>query len=714
MSSLVADFIINPVIRQARRLSEIEQRRNTLDEEPVNVADPGRSLAERLAFLGFPHQNQHVNDPSPDQVNDSEARLPEPSAPDQLQQQQPPSSQIRHRPLRASTEPIAVPVFTPRDINPPTNTTTTTSPPPAATISTDILEQGRRPDAIVQSPAAMLPYNYATPSPPPKPLSSLPEDDGMGSLRRRLIAIQAQEGLPAEEKARLMHEALMEGYRRSQAADVDAYASTNVATASATASSSIPTAHPAATTTPAAAASVGGSLLGLTAGEALEQIVPVGALDSLKFWQSAPGDPATAEKFELSADDIKPTFVPARFPKDATPEIIEDILSQPQQLGCQHYARNVKLQCSTCDRWYTCRFCHDAAEKHALIRKDTRNMLCMVCACPQKAGEACVNCGEVSAHYYCNICKLWDNNPNKSIYHCSDCGICRRGRGLGKDFFHCKKCCACISISIQDSHKCIERSTDCDCPICGEYMFTSPRPVVFMVCGHSIHAKCYDQHMQSSYKCPICNRSLLNMQSQFRQLELSILSQPMPLELRNTRAVILCNDCSGKSTVPYHWLGLKCAICNSYNTAQIRLENSPFPEDATGHPAANPLTESTGSLGAVDVPGTPRRRHSSLTGVQLRAAVPLPDRLARSASPPLPPGLAVPVPEGTAVHDADDADDSDEDMLGLWGTRFHRSSDEEEDDVESLSDDAGGDDDDEVDDEEEEDDENEIVLFGHR
>ncbi|CRK30785.1 hypothetical protein BN1723_018431, partial [Verticillium longisporum] len=105
-------------------------------------------------------------------------------------------------------------------------------------------------------------------------------------------------------------------------------------------------------------------------------------------------------------------------------------------------------------------------------------------------------------------------------------------------------------------------------------MFTSPRPVVFMVCGHSIHAKCYDQHMQSSYKCPICNRSLLNMQSQFRQLELSILSQPMPLELRNTRAVILCNDCSGKSTVPYHWLGLKCAICNSYNTAQIRLENS--------------------------------------------------------------------------------------------------------------------------------------------
>ncbi|EEY16908.1 RING finger and CHY zinc finger domain-containing protein [Verticillium alfalfae VaMs.102] len=647
MSSLVADFIINPVIRQARRLSEIGQRRNTPDEEPVNVADPRRSLAEHLAFLGFPQQNQHVNDPAPDQVNDNEAPLPEPSTPDQLQQ---PPSQIRHRPLRASTEPIAMPVITPRDIDPPTNTTTTTtSPLAAATISTDILDQVRRPDAIVQSPAAMLPYNYATPSPPQQAAV--------------LVARGRWHGLTAKAFDRHSNPRWSARGREG------------------------PPPPP-----------------GLD-----------GRLSSIAD-RGCPGDPATAEKFELSADDIKPTFVPARFPKDATPEIIEDILSQPQQLGCQHYARNVKLQCSTCDRWYTCRFCHDAAEKHALIRKDTRNMLCMVCACPQKAGEACVNCGEVSAHYYCNICKLWDNNPNKSIYHCSDCGICRRGRGLGKDFFHCKKCCACISISIQDSHKCIERSTDCDCPICGEYMFTSPRPVVFMVCGHSIHAKCYDQHMQSSYKCPICNRSLLNMQSQFRQLELSILSQPMPLELRNTRAVILCNDCSGKSTVPYHWLGLKCAICNSYNTAQIRLENSPFPEDATGHPPANPLTESTGSLGAVDMPGTPRRRHSSLTGVQLRHAAPLPDRLARSASPPLPPGLAVPVPEGTAVHDADDADDSDEDMLGLWGTRFHRSSDEEEDDVESLSDDAGGDDDDddEVDDEEEEDDENEIVLFGHR
>jgi hypothetical protein len=65
-------------------------------------------------------------------------------------------------------------------------------------------------------------------------------------------------------------------------------------------------------------------------------------------------------------------------------------------------------------------------------------MLCMLCGCPQRASDVCVKCGETAARYYCNICKLWDDKPTKSIYHCADCGICRRGRGIGKDVFHCK------------------------------------------------------------------------------------------------------------------------------------------------------------------------------------------------------------------------------------------------------------------------------------
>ena len=39
-------------------------------------------------------------------------------------------------------------------------------------------------------------------------------------------------------------------------------------------------------------------------------------------------------------------------------------------------------------------------------------------------------------------------------------GICRIGEGLGKDFFHCVTCNVCMSIGLQDSHKCIENSTN--------------------------------------------------------------------------------------------------------------------------------------------------------------------------------------------------------------------------------------------------------------
>ncbi len=118
----------------------------------------------------------------------------------------------------------------------------------------------------------------------------------------------------------------------------------------------------------------------------------------------------------------------------------------------------------------------------------------------------------------------------------------------------------CLAISIRDTHRCIERSTDCDCPICGEYMFTSQQTVVFMRCGHSIHLSCYNEHIRNSYKCPICSRSMMNMEMQFRHLDRAIESQPMPEQFRDTTAWVYCNDCSAKTEVKYHWLGLKCAV----------------------------------------------------------------------------------------------------------------------------------------------------------
>ena len=147
-------------------------------------------------------------------------------------------------------------------------------------------------------------------------------------------------------------------------------------------------------------------------------------------------------------------------------------------------------------------------------------------------------------------------------------------------------------------HKCIERSIDCDCPICGDYMFSSPKPVVFMQCGHSIHKHCFQDHMRTSYKCPICNKSCINMEYQFRNIDLAIIHQPMPPEYRDARAVISCNDCSAKSQTAYHWLGLKCSICHSYNTVQLQLLHMPSNADE----ARRAARQAAGSVSGGSVP----------------------------------------------------------------------------------------------------------------
>ncbi|KAL1957895.1 hypothetical protein VTO42DRAFT_5460 [Malbranchea cinnamomea] len=313
----------------------------------------------------------------------------------------------------------------------------------------------------------------------------------------------------------------------------------------------------------------------------------------------------TAGPYYLTSADLEPTYVPKRsrrsndtenalsIPNEVDSDIMsdEDEFDDGPQLGCEHYSRNVKLQCYTCKRWYTCRFCHDAVEEHSLERGKTEYMLCMLCKTPQLASQWCKSCGAIAASYYCSICKLWDNDSRKAIYHCADCGICRRGQGLGKDFIHCKTCAACISISIAETHRCIESSIKCDCPICGDYMFTSPESVILMRCGHSMHEKCYAEYQKTSYRCPICSKTILNMEAQFRNLDRTIESQPMPPEFRDTLAIIHCNDCRAKSLVKFHWLGLKCGVCESYNTNQLQLQSNHPGADQNAHSTENGAAE---------------------------------------------------------------------------------------------------------------------------
>lgn len=419
-------------------------------------------------------------------------------------------------------------------------------------------------------PGTTLPHRLVedvrneSPAMPSSPSPALPADDGMEHLRQQMREIHSL-AVSTEEKARKMHLLMTRDYRAfGHEPDV-----------------------------------VESRTAGLTR---------VPTLDN---------------PYNIHAADLEACYCPEPVPLCDEEDMPESEDTSRQALGCQHYSRNVKIQCFDCKLWFSCRHCHDSDLNlpfpHKLNRQMTENMLCMICKTAQPAGEECANCGTETAYYYCPKCKLWDNDSTKRIYHCDDCGICRRGEGLGKDYVHCKRCNVCISISTSSTHPCIERATDCDCPLCLDYLFSSAQPVVSLLCGHYMHASCYKDLMTVTYRCPVCNKSAVNMELQWRKLDDEIRYQPMPeedfeplptpsrpssaagdsstdpadtsastvsdsatdsetistLQLPNPhrrmvprKVWIGCNDCGGRGWTPFHWLGLKCAVCDGYNTTQ--------------------------------------------------------------------------------------------------------------------------------------------------
>ncbi|TPX42757.1 hypothetical protein SeLEV6574_g05429 [Synchytrium endobioticum] len=271
-----------------------------------------------------------------------------------------------------------------------------------------------------------------------------------------------------------------------------------------------------------------------------------------------------------------------------------------QILGCKHYQRATKLQAHCCGKWYTCRFCHDEVSDHNIIRNLTTTMMCMYCGKVQPAGQDCVDaeCKRRVSKYYCKECKLWDDDQRKNIYHCYDCGICRIGKGLGQDYFHCKKCNVCMAISLKGRHKCIERNLESDCPICGEYMFTSTTTVIFMPCGHCIHYKCHQEYIQTSYQCPTCFKSLANMTEYFKRIDAMLAQHQMPTEYDNSRSLVYCNDCEKRSWAKFHFLYHKCAECKGYNTKILKTVDI-----APGQPFPGDLALEAKNLGAVRADG---------------------------------------------------------------------------------------------------------------
>jgi hypothetical protein len=219
------------------------------------------------------------------------------------------------------------------------------------------------------------------------------------------------------------------------------------------------------------------------------------------------------------------------------------------------------------------------------------------------------------------------------------------------------------------------------------------------------------------------------METQFQNLTRAIETQPMPPQFQDTKAMVSCNDCYAKSAVKYHWLGLKCAICDSYNTVQLSILSDPAvevpviesreinsvvaPEQTDGE--ASSLTHLAPGAGPMR-----HRRHSShaLPPSHLSPRYfpySVPQRIGRSVSPVRGPAFF----EDTIIFDAGETEESadEADDLDFWGRDEPRSvtSGDNVDmtmEEEEESDDESGSAMDECDDEGDEGDE--FELFGHR
>ena len=246
--------------------------------------------------------------------------------------------------------------------------------------------------------------------------------------------------------------------------------------------------------------------------------------------------------------------------------------------GCEHYRRRCSLVAPCCgEEAFVCRHCHnelkcereqDEEKKHQLIRRDVREVVCLLCNTRQPVARECNTCAVEFGAYYCDKCQFYDDDVSRRQFHCDKCGICRVGGA--ENFFHCDRCGCCYSTSLRADHKCVEQSMHRSCPICLDYLFDSIKPISVLVrCGHAMHEACLQQlHDNGMLRCPLCNESTVDQSVTWGQFDAEVANNPLPPALQGLRSRILCRECRKEQTVPYHFLALKCGdpSCASYNT----------------------------------------------------------------------------------------------------------------------------------------------------
>ncbi|POO03766.1 43kDa postsynaptic protein [Trema orientale] len=207
----------------------------------------------------------------------------------------------------------------------------------------------------------------------------------------------------------------------------------------------------------------------------------------------------------------------------------------------------------------------DQKLRHDIPRHQVTQVICSLCGTEQEVQQVCINCGVCMGEYFCDVCKLFDDDISKKQYHCSGCGICRIGGR--ENFFHCYKCGCCYSMLLKNSHPCVEGAMHHDCPVCFEFLFESLSDITVLPCGHTIHTDCLKEMQEhAQYACPLCSKSVCDMSRVWEKFDVEIAATPMPEPYQNKLVWILCNDCGKTSKQAGVGLTVICQVSGLYPT----------------------------------------------------------------------------------------------------------------------------------------------------
>jgi RING finger/CHY zinc finger protein 1 len=236
---------------------------------------------------------------------------------------------------------------------------------------------------------------------------------------------------------------------------------------------------------------------------------------------------------------------------------------------CPHYKRSCLLLCNVCNEFVTCRLCHEEMDRFKVAK-----LKCVNCGNEQAPSSSCSNCLVLFATYCCTICNTYDSSPNKSIFHCDGCGICRIG--TRETTRHCDKCGMCIVGENVSNHACFENSFKQDCAACLGRLFDSVEACSVLKCGHAMHQSCLVKLYESEYRCPMCKKALGDMTHAWEEMDeqlqasMEAIRDQIPPELLERVVKCMCNDCHFKFDSQFNpFCTYKCAQCGGFNTNPV-------------------------------------------------------------------------------------------------------------------------------------------------